>query len=95
MAPYRPEALACTPEEILGLGRKLLEDSHRSGQPTPSSGKSGLWSRTGSTVTAVEQPCPEIEAGRLLFLLSILWQNQQMSILQQEGDAERKDLRPD
>ena len=27
-------------------------------------------------------------------LFSILWQNQQISILQQEGDAERKDLRP-
>ena len=95
MASYRPEALACIPEEILGFGRKLPEDSNRSGQPTSSSGKSDLWSRTGSAVATVEQPCPEIEAGKLLSLLSILWQNQQMSILQQEGDAERKDLRPD
>ena len=67
MASYRPEALACISEKVLGFGRKLPEDSDRSGKSTPCSGESDLWSRTGSAVATIEQPCPEIEAGRLLY----------------------------
>ena len=82
-------------EEILGSVREPLADSHRCGQPTSSSGKIDLRSRTRPTVAAVEQPRPQVAAGKLLYLLSILWQIQQISILQQEGDARKKDLRPD
>ena len=32
MAHYRPEASACISEKVLGLGRKLPEDSDRSGE---------------------------------------------------------------
>ena len=95
MAHHRSSTSARIPEEILGCVRKLLTDSHRCGQPTSSSGKNDLWSRTGPTVAAVEQPRPQVAAGRLLYLFSISWQIQQTSILQQEGDAKRKDLRPD
>ena len=49
---------------------------------------------TRPAAAAAEQHSPEVVAGRLLYSLSIQWQNQQMSTLQQEGDAERKDLRP-
>ena len=67
VAPYRPEASACISEKVLGFGRKLPEDSDRSGEPTPCSGENDLRSRTGSAVATAEQPCPKIIAGRLLY----------------------------
>ena len=95
MAHCRSSTSARISEEILGSVRKPLTDSHRCGQPTSSSGKTDFRSRTRPTVAAVEQPRPQVAAGQLLYSLSILWQIQQISILQQEGDAKRKDLRPD
>ena len=58
MAHYRPEASACISEKVLGFGRKLPEDSDRSGKPTSCSGENDLRSRTGPAVAAAEQPCP-------------------------------------
>ena len=58
MAHYRPEASACISEKVLGFGRKLPEDSDRSGEPTPCSGENDLRSRTGPAVATAEQPCP-------------------------------------
>ena len=58
MAHYRPEAPAYIPEEILGFGRKLPEDSDRSGEPTPGSSENDLWSRARPAVTPAEQRCP-------------------------------------
>ena len=58
VAHYRPEASAYIPEEILGFGRKLPEDSDRSGEPTPGSSENDLRSRTRPAVAAAEQHCP-------------------------------------
>ena len=45
-------------KEILGFGRKLPEDSDRSGEPTPGSSENDLRSRTRPAVAAAEQHCP-------------------------------------
>ena len=94
MAPYCPNTSACISEEILGFGRELPTDSEEREEPTSRTSGEVLWTRTRPAAAAAEQHSPEVVAGRLLYSLSIQWQNQQMSILQQEGDAERKDLRP-
>ena len=57
MASYRPEALACISEKVLGIGRELPEDSEGSDEPTPYSAENDLRSRTGLPVATVEQPC--------------------------------------
>ena len=58
---------ASIPEEILGFGRKLPTDSEEREEPTPRAGGKDLGSRTRPTAPAVEQRCPEVEAGKLLF----------------------------
>ena len=75
-------------------GRELLTDSEEREEPAPHASGKVLGSRTRPTAPAVEQRRPEVVAGKLLYPVSILWQIQQISILLQEGDAERKDLRP-
>ena len=67
VAHYRPEVIACIPEEVLGSGRKLLEDSERGGESSPRSCQIDLWSRTTrQIVVTVERLCPEVAAGKLL-----------------------------
>ena len=49
---------ASIPEEILGSVREPPEDSHRCGQPTSSTGKIDLRTRTRPTAPAVERDRP-------------------------------------
>ena len=58
---------ASIPEEILGSVRKPPEDSHRCGQPTSCTGKTGLRTRSRPTAPAVERDRSEVAAGKLLY----------------------------
>ena len=92
MAHCRSSTSASIPEEILGSVREPLTDSHSVCQPTSSSGKTDIRSRTRSTAAAVEQTRPQVAAGKLLFTQYTYGRYRQTSILLMEGDAERKDV---
>ena len=66
VAHYRPEAVACISEEVLGFGRKPPEASYWGGEPSPCPSQADFWASERQAATAVEQPCPEVAAGRLL-----------------------------
>ena len=62
MVHHRSSTSARISEETLGSVREPLTDSHRCGQPTSSSGKTDLRSRTRPTAAAVEQLRPQVTA---------------------------------
>ena len=66
VAHYRPEAIACISEEVLGSVRKLLEASHWGGEPSPCPSQADFWAIERQVATAVERHCPEVAAGKLL-----------------------------
>ena len=60
-------SVVCTQQIQKSHGRELPTESEEGEEPTPRAGGKDLGSRTRPTASAVEQPCPEVEAGQLLF----------------------------
>ena len=58
VAHYRPEASACISEKVLGFGRKLPEDSDRSGEPTPCSGETTFGRGQGQLLPQLSNLAP-------------------------------------
>ena len=54
VAHHRPKAIACISEEVLGIGRKLLAASYRSGEPSPCPSPIGIRARKRQAIAAVE-----------------------------------------
>ena len=72
MAYCCSSSLASISEEVLGFGRELPTESEEGEEPTPRAGGKDLGPRTRPTAPAVEQYCPEVEAGRLLLAQYIM-----------------------
>ena len=50
MAHHRPKAIACIPEEVLGIVRKLLEEGERSGESSSCPSPIVLRARKGHVI---------------------------------------------
>ena len=92
VAHHRPKAIACIPEEVLGIVRELLE-GERKGESSSCPSPIVLQAREGARCCHSSVTLPRSSDWRAP-LPSTLWQKQQIYTLQQEGDVEIKDRRP-